>query len=313
MSTLDQSPIEAAPAALAATAKARSVQRCNFRATDRLSNENARALIAMHEKAAQDIAASLDSYLGAGLEVKFGTIAQLPAKDHIEELPPFSYVVPFSSGLIMLEFDLDLVYPIIELLMGGTGDAKSSGRDLSEIEEEMMQDIVLLIMREAESIWAVPDLPMVPGPRVRPSMMLQSFRPSEKVTVLRFEMTLANASGSFSLVLSTPLCDLLIKKIKEGQPQRKSTVWSFPAPPLRERILDCETEVVAELQGLKVAVKDLVTLQPGSVLKLRAPIQAPGALTAGGRGLFEAVPVRSGSQRAAQLGRRSQSVDWKRR
>lgn len=86
----------------------------------------------------------------------------------------------------------------------------------------------------------------------------------------------------------------------------------FPAPPIRERILDCDMEVSAELPGLKVAVRDLIALQPGSVLKLRAPINTPGMLTAGGLGIFEAVPVRKGSQKAAQLGRRAPSPDWKR-
>jgi flagellar motor switch protein FliM len=105
----------------------------------------------------------------------------------------------------------------------------------------------------------------------------------------------------------------LLKRIKEGQPQKNAKVRSFPMPPLGERILDCEFDVVVELPELKVAVRDLVALQPGSVLKLRAPIQTPGMLTAGGRGLYEAVPVRSGAQRAAQLGYRIDSKDWKRR
>jgi flagellar motor switch protein FliM len=143
-------------------------------------------------------------------------------------------------------------------------------------------------------------------------MMYQSFRPTEKLAVLRFEITLGNAAGAFNLVLAKPLLDSLIKKMKEDQPQKKQKLRSFPSPPLRERILDCDMEVVTELTGIKVAVKDLVALQPGSVLKLRAPIRMAGMLTAGGRGLFEAVPVRNGTQRAAQLGPRVSSTDLKR-
>jgi flagellar motor switch protein FliM len=70
-------------------------------------------------------------------------------------------------------------------------------------------------------------------------------------------------------------------------------------------------QVAAELQGMRVAVKDLLALQPGSVLKLRAPVRTPGMLTAGGQGIFEATPVRNGSQKAAQLGRRI-STNWER-
>lgn len=315
MSTPNQNPVEASQTAqpVPPPAKARSVQRCNFRVAGRLSNEDVRALSAMHEIVAKHIAGAMDAYLATALDVRFAAVSETTAKNHVEELPPLSYVMPFASGLVMLEVNLDLVFPIIDLLMGGAGDAKNSDRDLSEIEEEIMQDIALLILREVEAVWAVPDLPLLPMPPIKPSMLLQSFRPSEKLTLLRFEMSLGTITGTFNLVLSTPYCDLLIKRIKEDGPQRKSRVWSFPPPPLRERILDCEMEVMAELPGLKVAVKDLVALQPGSVLKLRAPIRNPGMLTAAGRELFEAVPVRSGSQRAAQLGRRTHSADWKRR
>lgn len=268
---------------------------------------------AMHEVVAQRLASALDAYLGTELDVRFASLAEVTVKEHMADSPSLSYVVQFSSGLATVEFGVDLVFPIIELLMGGIGDPANTTRDLSEIEEELMQDVVLVIMRQVESVWSIPDLPMVPGPRLKSSMRFQSLRPTEKLTVLRFEIAFGSAAGSFDMVLSKALLDLLVKKIKAGQPQTKQKIWSFPAPPLRERVLECEMEVVSELAGVKVAVKDLVALQPGSVLKLRAPIQTPGMLTAGGRAMFEANPVRSGSQRAAQLGRRVPSTEWKRR
>jgi len=46
------------------------------------------------------------------------------------------------------------------------------------------------------------------------------------------------------------------------------------------------------------------------VLKLRAPVRTPGMLTVGGREIFEAVPVRNGTQKAAQVGRRVQLTSW---
>jgi flagellar motor switch protein FliM len=57
-------------------------------------------------------------------------------------------------------------------------------------------------------------------------------------------------------------------------------------------------------------VRDLLALVPGSVLKLRAPIRTPGMLSVGGYGIFEAMPVRNGVQKAAQLGRRLSSNHW---
>ena len=150
--------------AQAATAKTRTVLRCNFSAADRLANEDARALKAMHEAIAQQVAGILDAHLGSAPEVKFAGLTQLPAKDHIAEVPPLSYVVPEASGQFLVEFDLDLAFPTIELLMGGTGDALNTGRDLTEIEEEIMRDVVQLVLREVEDKMGGPGLEHGSGP-----------------------------------------------------------------------------------------------------------------------------------------------------
>jgi flagellar motor switch protein FliM len=291
--------------------KQRTVHSCNFRSAGRLSNEDARSLTAIHETFAFHLAGALDTYLGTGVEVKLETLDQLPIKEHIADIPPLSFIVPFSSNTLIMELDNELVFPIIELLMGGPGAEKGMARDLSEIEGEIMQDVVAMFARQAQSVWKIPNLTLVAGSRIKPALMHQSFALNEKATVLKFGIELAGTTGSCKFVFPTAFLSTLMAQIKLDQPQKKSRLWSFPAPPLRERILDCDFEVASELPGLKVTVRDLIGLQPGSVLKLRAPIRNPGMLTAGGRSMFEAVPVRTGTQRAAQLGRRMSPTEWK--
>lgn len=319
MSTPSQTPMDATAKSASPgqpskpAAKARSIQSCNFRVAGRLSNEDARAVTALHETVANSITAAFGALFGASLDVLFAELSQTSVHEHVAGVPTLCFVVQCSAGLVTVEIGLDLVFPIIELLMGGVGDARNADRDLSEIEEEVMHDIAALIVRQAEAVWAIPGLSIAPGSRIKPSTMLQTFRPTEKLTVLRFDASLANSKGTFSLILSNSLLDLLTKQVEKARSQKKSRMFSFPAPPLRERILDCEIEVLTELPELRVSVKDLVTLTPGSVLKLRSSVRTPAALTIGGRSLFQAVPVRSGQQRAAQLVHRNPTSEWKER
>jgi flagellar motor switch protein FliM len=129
---------------------------------------------------------------------------------------------------------------------------------------------------------------------------------------VQFEIELAGTTGSFQLVFPTTFLNVLIQQIRLEEPQKRGGMRFFPRPSIRERMLDCDVEVAAELPGLRVAVRDLIALEPGSVLKLRAPVRSPGMLTAGGQGIFEATPVRNGSQKAAQLGRRTTPNNWER-
>jgi len=305
-----------AKAAHLSTNKLRSIHTFDFRQAGRLSNEDARSLTLLHESFARNLAIALDGYLGTAVEVKLQTLDRLPIKDHVGNVLSSTYIARFSLAtipcVIMVECDMDLVSPIIDLLMGGKGTARGGERELSEIDEEILHDVLQLIVRQAEGAWRLPEFSLVPNRRVKAHVLQQSFPPNEKVNVVRFQVDVAGSTGCFQLVFPAAFAGALIKAVKADQPQKKNSVRFFPTPPLRERILDCEMEVAAELSGLRVSARDLIALLPGSVLKLRAPVNAPGMLTAGGRGLYEAMPVRNGKHRAAQIGRRVSTTEWKR-
>jgi flagellar motor switch protein FliM len=289
---------------------------CNFRSAGRLSNENARALTAIHETFARHLSTALDSYLGTGVEVKLKALDQMPVKEHVSGLPPLTYIVPFSlsamPGTVIVECDIDLVFPMIELLLGGAGTQGGANRELSEIEEEIMHDVAGLIVQQAESAWHLSGLSLTPGRRIKGSVLHQYCPLNEKVVLVRFEVEVGGIQGTFQLVFPTAFLNVLIQQIKLDHPQKKGAVRFFPRPGIRERILDCDFAMAAELPDLKVAVRDLLALQPGSILKLRAPVRIPGMLTSGGYPIFEATPVRSGSQKAAQLGGRAALNNWER-
>jgi flagellar motor switch protein FliM len=294
--------------------KQRSIHVCDFRTAGRLSNENARALVAMNETFARLLATALDAYLGTGLELKVKTLDQLPIKEHLASIPPLSYIVPLSIRSIpctmILECDLDLAFPFIEFLLGGTEISSPDARDLSEIEEEIMQDVTALFARQAEIAWRMPPMSMEPNRRIKASQLNHYCPPNEKVTSVRFEAEITGIIAGFQLVFPSALVNALIKQLKLEEPQRKGALRFFPTPDIRERMLDCDLVLEAGVPRVKVAVRDLIALQPGCVLKLRAPVRNPAMLTVEGMEMFEAAPVRNGSQKAAQLGRRVQPANW---
>lgn len=292
----------------AAAPKERTVVSCNFHSAGRLSNENARSISAIHESFARNLGTALDLLVGTAVDVKFKGIEQVPIREHLASLPPLSYIVSLSlsapPGTMILEWDINLVFPLIEMLLGGSAGPSAGARELSEIEEEIMHEVAGLFARQAESAWHMPSLALAPGRRVKSSYLHQLCQPTEKLTVAKFEVELSGTIGFFHLVFPSQFLNILLQQIKADQPARRGGIRFFPGPSVRERLLDSDVVVAAELPALRVAVRDLVGLQPGSVLKLRAPVKNPGMLTVAGRGLFEATPVRNGSQKAAQLGRR---------
>ncbi|MGA7156984.1 MAG: flagellar motor switch protein FliM [Acidobacteriaceae bacterium] len=294
--------------------RARSVQACNFRSAGRLSNENARSLTAIHEGFARQLASALDVYLGTAMEVKLQSLDQIPLKDHIASIPPLSYIVPFSlstmPGAVVVECDVDLMFPMIEVLLGGSGGTENNPRELSEIEEEIMHDVTSLIARQAEFSWHMPNMALVSNRRIKSSLLHQYCPANEKVTLVKFQVEIAGVHGSFQLVFPTSFLNALLKQIKLEQPQRKGGLRYFPIRSIRERVQDCDVVLAAGFPRMRVAVRDLIALQPGCLLKLRTPVRTPGMLTVGDLDIFQATPVRNGSKKAAQLGHPMRLADW---
>jgi flagellar motor switch protein FliM len=288
--------------------KPQSVQPCNFRSAGRLSNEHARALTAIHETFSRNFACTLAAYVGADLNVKLLAVDQVAVRDYAASVPAFSYIASFSlstaSSTLILQCDGDLILPIIDLLLGGRGISPAEPRELSELEEEIMQDLMTLIARQTEKAWGLPDSPLSVAARIEPAELDHVFPANEKATLAKFELEIAGITGTFQLIFPGSLVNVLIKQSKAGQPQKRSALRFFPAMSIRERILDCDVTVAADLPSMRVSVRDLIGLQPGCVLKFRAPVRTPGMLTVGGLPIFEVVPVRNGTQKAAQVGRR---------
>ena len=128
---------------------------------------------------------------------------------------------------------------------------RDHARELSEIDEEIIQYVLLLIVRQAEGAWHLPEQSLTSDRRVKSALLNQFFPANEKVTVVNFEVMIAEKPSSFRLVFPTAFAGYLMKQIKLDQPQKKGAVRHFPTPPIRERILDCDMEVATELTGLK--------------------------------------------------------------
>ena len=290
--------------------KPRTIHSCNFRYAGRLSNENARALTALHEKFALSVTNSLELYLGTSLRLKLLSLEQMAILDYTSKIASNSYLLPCALNVMesnfLIEMDIALIFPIIDLLLGGAGTASEDARELTDIDEEIMQSVTALIIKEVERSWRTLNLSLIPGRCIKPAMIQQVFLANEKLVLLMFEMTLGGTTGPFNIVLPTSFVGFLLRHLKAAQSKKISSLRLLRNPSLRERILDCDFTVAADITQMRVVVKDLIDLKPGAILRMKAPVRNPGRLTVEDVEIFEALPVRNGARKAAQLSSRSQ-------
>src|SRR5215831_11602568 len=97
----------------------------DFRRPDRIAKDQLRALHLLHENFARSLASSLSAYLRAYVAVNLVSVEQLSFLEFTQCLPsPTSLIAlgmkPFDGNAV-LELNPSLVFPILEMLLGGAG------------------------------------------------------------------------------------------------------------------------------------------------------------------------------------------------
>jgi flagellar motor switch protein FliM len=278
---------------------------CNFRSAGRLSNESARTLTTLHEVLARNLTNSLDVYLGTGLEVRLVNVEQLSMEDFRTSCLSAGYMLPCaarpSSSTVLLEMDNALMFTVIDLLLGGSGANPEGSRELTEIDEEIMEGVGSLIAQQIERVWQPIGFVLTPGKCVKPHLAHRVFPPTEKVLRIRFDVSVAGMNGALYVAFQASLAGHLVRNVRADPANGKNGSAYAPIPSLQRRILNCRFSLSGEIPGLKVPVRELAQIEVGTVLTLSAPVAAPGKLTLEGKSYYEAAPVRQGNNKAMQL------------
>ena len=281
----------------------RTLTPCNFRASGLLSNESTRQLRSMHETFARTLSHSLDLFLGSPVEVKLVKIDQIGAREFSATMASGSYLVPFSllplQERVIAKFENNLLFPLLDLLLGGPGEPVEQMRELTEIDEELFRSVTELIAAQLERAWKASTVSVTPLASVKPVLTGQLFAMEERVVTLQFEIRLATAVSAFAVALPMSFSSGLVRS--NGDARQRNEIHANARLRFRERVLQCDMPMSVDLAELSIPLGDVVALEIGGVLNLRTPVQTPILLRVSGHPIFEATPVRRGEYKAAQL------------
>ncbi len=303
------SPTEA-PSVAPLTAAEPVILPCNFRSAGRLSNDSIRHLRTMHDTFSRNIAHSLDLFLGSPLGVKLAGVEQISSRELMATLAG-GYLVPFTlmpiGGRVLAKLETPMLFPLLDVLLGGSGETIEHSRELTDIDEELIRSVLELIGAQLERAWKSCSVSVMPAGSLKPAMANQIFAVEERVIDLRFDLTLGETTAGMHLMLPMAFCNALLRS-SMPETARRLVGDAAGTERLRERLMDCRMTLSAELQGGKITVGELLGMLPGTVLNLRTPLGVPVRLGVGSHPLFEMTPVRRAMHKTAQLGRSCQPL-----
>jgi flagellar motor switch protein FliM len=282
-----------------------AAQPCNFRHAGQINQEQVRAISMLHESFARNLSHSLGAYLRVIFEVNIVSVEQLTYCEFLGRIPDIAYCASFQlnpmNATAALELDLALAFPIIDLLLGGQGSTEKQVREITDIEEQIMEGVVKILCRELETAWQPLGLSFAFENRRQPQEMQQLFPPREKTLSLSFEIRMPNSRGMLNLAFPAVVSNALLRKLSRDWGYHRKREHEASATSIHTRVLDCPFEVELAIPQLRVPIVKLFELAPGDLLPLPHSAAAPATLLIANRNLYSASPARVGPHIASKV------------
>jgi flagellar motor switch protein FliM len=279
------------------------VEPWDVRRAGQIGRTQLQAITRLHEIFARNLTDALASYLRVMLTATLVSAEHLTYREFTERIPEMTYLAACKMqpmGLTgTLQLDLKVAFPIIDLLLGGEGRPLTTPRDITDIEQPIVESVARIVCRELGAAWSAVELQVDFEKRIEMTDVMRLMAP-EKVLSLSFEVALAETRGGLNLAVPVALSHALLRKIAVSWGDRPHAPEQWQAR-LRSCVLECGFPVELRARGLTASVGELSQLDPGVLLRLGRSAAQPASLSAGGVEMFAAIPVRRGEVRAAHL------------
>jgi flagellar motor switch protein FliM len=280
------------------------VEPWDLRRAGQIGRTQLQAITHLHENFARNLANALATYLRVVLTATLVSAEHLTYREFTERIPEMTYLAACKMqpmGLTgALQIDLKVAFPIIDLLLGGEGKPLSATRDITDIEQPIVESVARIVCRELAAAWSAVELQVEFEKRIEMADAVRLMPPHEKVLSLSFEVALVEVRGGLNLAVPVTLSHALLRKISVswGDKPRAPAEWQER---LHRRLLECPFPVELGVSGLSASLGELAQMEPGTLLRLERTAAQPASLMVGGVDLFGAIPARRGEARAAQL------------
>jgi flagellar motor switch protein FliM len=309
MSMLSQEEIDAlvnqlaTPAPTAGQLDARKIKSFDFRFNKRLdkfSNNQLQTLRTLHDNFTRLLNNSLSVYLRTRVEATIVSLEQISYGDFIASIGIPSILSIYSMdplpGSGIVQVDLNLVFSIIDRLLGGPGWYPQKLRDLTDIERTLMQRFMARMLNSYRESWnylltlslKIEALDSNPQfiPRIIPLDQIVAF--------VSCELKIGDMSG----VMNFCLPYLVLQSIG---PQLSDFQWSPTViagrgmtdediAQLARNVERAPVDVQVELGRTTLSLRDLIALQTGDLLLFDKPVGEPLVATVNDREKFKVFP-----------------------
>lgn len=275
----------------------------SYTSAGQISTEQLRAISMLNDLFARNLTHNLAASLRARFQVNLVSAEQIAFNEFLLRIPEISYVASVRleplGALSVLQLEMSLAPPTIDLLLGGEGK-EGPLRELTDIEEAILGSVVEIICRELTSAWQPVGLTFNFERRQMLTQVARIISVNEKTLCLSFEIRMPHSSGLLNLAFPAVVSNTILRRLTVdwGRSRRH-------APEIRKHLEETSRRILfgasLQLPSVRIPAPTVENLEPGSVIRLNLSALTPALWCTGGQVLGAAQAVRHGNRRAARL------------
>ncbi len=279
----------------------------DFRRPDRISKAQLRAIHQLHDNFVRALASSLSAYLRSYVIVNLVSVEQLSYSEFLECLPSPTCLASLGlkpyDGNAILELNSPLIFPILEILLGGDGKLQfSSQREITEIEQVLLGSFFQLVLRDLHEAWKLVTPIDFSIDRIETeAQFLQILAPTEAVVAVAIEIRIGDAVGVMNIAMPSIIIKMMRQKFDQQWLLRKAGSTDTEQARVMNLIQQSTLPSEVILSGPHLLLRDLIDLEEDDVLGLEFPVSRSLDLLLSGSPRYRGEIVRRGPRVAFEV------------
>ncbi len=267
----------------------------DFRRPDKFSREQLRTLQMLHETFARLAGTSLSAFLRTPVAIDLISLEQVPFDEYLRSINTSVFTImslPPLSGQAVMELEFNLVFTMIDRLLGGPGRGVSRSM-LTDIEKPLVRQMVERMFAALKNSW---EGIVIVNPGIEAtetsSQFVQVAPPNDIVVTILFEVKVGDSRGAMSVCIPYLVLKPITGKLSAQKwfvnTNRKNSgaIRRNMAVQLQHTQVECDFS----LGTAKIQLRDLMTLKVGDTVMLNQKKDEPLVMHVGGSPKYSIMP-----------------------
>lgn len=264
--------------------------RYDFRQALHLSKDQLRVVMRTHEQFVRWFVNELTLRLRIPVQIQVQDAVEVTYEEFINELSPVTVIqvvdVNPLDGRILIHFDTDLVFAMLDHFMGGSSRQKYLERELTELETLLFQSLISQLCPLYSRAWnPFCEFTASFGALENHPRFVQIAAPSDSVLRVRLACRMEHYSTVIDVLIPYTLLDKMVPKLKARRldahrvnRQRDKHYRDL----VSQHLLNSDAFLSVRLGDVALSVRQVMDLQAGDVIPLGHPVDIPVPLYVNG-------------------------------